>query len=68
MVNTKSEKDLVPLKELADLLQDILENPDSYDVVNFEAEKGTARTQIAEEADHAMQRIGISVTYLDNNA
>lgn len=64
MVNTSNKQDLADLRGVIDILTRILENPDKYEVVNFEAEKGTSRTQVTDDVDHAMQRVGVSVTYV----
>lgn len=70
MVNVNAKEDLTSLISVFETLKSILANPTKYSVVNFEAEQGTSRSEVpgSENLDHAMQRIGISVIYVQPNS
>ncbi len=62
MVNINSSDDIASLKKITDILVTVINNPDLYQILNYESEAGTSHTEVEDE-DVAVQRIGISVVY-----
>ena len=69
MIQTSNKQDLASLRQVFLILQQVIENPEKFEIVNFEAEQGTSRTELpsapGEHAEHAVQRLGISIVYTE---
>lgn len=72
MVNVSNTKDLANLRQVFLLLKQVIEEPDKYDVVSFDAELGTSRAQVPsmddEVIESAAQRLSISLVFAERQS